>query len=251
MQKWCPEPFDLAEPTAPSVARPAAGFETDPTDVGSAQFLFRSESGFVDQEALMGSLTRAERSQIFELVELEVADVYTARETVLKAEHQAILDQMRTEHETALAGLGTAVETTLGALRQDMAAASARLAVQLAEKIVRATVKIDAEVLVRNLETTLFKVHGSGPVSVDVNPTDAQWLAEHPEILEKLQIITVNRDRRIEAGGGLVRAGSHTWDATLGSQLETLSEVVEEMIATAEPTPIAPAPETPDEPGLD
>jgi len=251
MQKWCPEPFDLPAPPLPTSARPAAGFETEAAETNDAQFLFRRESGFVDQEALMASLTRAERGQVFELVELEVADIYTERENTLKAEQEAHLEQIRSEHATALKGLSEAIENSVGIMRQDMAAACARLAVQLAEKIVRATVQVDPEVLVRNLETTLFKVHGSSPISVDVNPRDAQWLAEHPEILEKLQITNINRDRRVEAGGGLLRAGSHTWDASLSSQLETLSEVVEEMIATAEPTPTPAAPETPDEPGLD
>lgn len=255
MQKWCPEPFDVGGDFVTSAAAVGTGFQTEEGPEGTSgdesAGRFRGEGGFVDNETLMAHLTREERAQVFELVELEVSTGYEQREEALKADLATQLAAAQAEHQTNLDGLTTALQQTVDTHLKNVAAGSAQLAVQLAEKIVRATVRIDREVLVRNLETTLFKIQGNGPVDVEVSPEDAEWLQQQPELCETLKLQTVNRDRRVETGGCIVHADNRTWDATLASQLETLAEVVEEMIATVEPDTTAQQPETPNEPGLD
>ena len=70
MQKWFPEPFD-ARPVAtapPGAQERFAALDDAQRDEGAR--LFRRESGFTDTKSLMASLTRDERAQVYELVEM-------------------------------------------------------------------------------------------------------------------------------------------------------------------------------------
>ena len=262
MQSWLPEAFEPDQNTVYTNDEAVAEFSSDgavltlePTGHGDDGPRFRRESGFTDGQTLMAQLTQSEREQVFELVEMDVAADYEEREQQLIAKQEqqlaeALADcerRLQTWQEDFASRLETHVEREL----KTASAAAARLAVQLAGKIVRATVPTDPEILTRNIETTLFKIKGNAAVDVTVNPVDAAWLESQPEIVARLGLNNIVADRRVDPGSCLIRSGCQEWDATLTGQLESLSELVEEMIATSDDAEGVAETEVVDEPGLD
>lgn len=233
MQKWCPRPLQCGEGGegvfAPGLPA-AAGAELAPlaaTPAAAAPQRFRKESGFADAKALMCHLTPDERALVFELVELDVAKEYARREEQIKAECAEQVAAARSEFAAWSQTYAQQAEREL----REIARAAVRLAARMAERIVRAQVAHDPQVLVRAIETVLLKVHGSRPLTATVNPQDAAWLGAQPELLQKLRIKELVPDRRVAAGGCRLEGQGQEWDATLGGQIEALAEALEESMA--------------------
>ena len=238
MRNWSPEAFDLAAGGA-TVIR-TGGEEFAPLaaprldgEPGAGDRRFRREAGFADPSVIMASLSHQERALVCELVEQDVARAYAEREAALRAElaaaQQAELEALRAAQEAFAARWQQQDEQQ----RRELAAASARLAMQLAGKIVRGTAGRDPEVLARSLETVFYGAGARGALAVTVHPDDAAWLEDNPDLRRRLRIGDVVPDRRIAPGGCLVAADGREWDVTLQSQLDALSAVVEEWLTTA------------------
>lgn len=258
MQKWLPDEFTATIPERPA---PGPRWERLAADTGPGagaprlEERFQRESRFADPNSLMANLTQAERGLIYELAEQDVAREYEDRENALKADLEKQLNEARADYEQRIenwsggfaAELAGTVESGLG----EIARSAATLAVQLAGKITRSLVPIDDQILVRGIQTALFKIPGNHPIHLVAHPDDADWLKSRPELLSNLNIGEITCDRRLQRGGCLVQSGGREVDATLDGQLEALSEVVEEAIATAgSEDPVSPRKEEHD-PGLE
>ena len=239
MQSWCPEEFDLESEHSPAPeAGETVGFtqEAVATSTGSSTggtARFRRETGFTDPATIMSHMSQQERAVVFELVELDVAAAYEERE-------QKLRDELKAQQETESKGLRESTlawSTEFAAQRdmemQEMAAACARLALELAEKIVRSHVAGDPGVIARAVETALRAGDMNREMTVHAAPEDAARLEADDELRKRLGISRVVADRRISRGGCLVSSGDREWNATLEGQLATLGEVIEEWIVTA------------------
>lgn len=235
MQKWLPDAFEVEDAIrAATVDKGAFEPETGAAPSGDqpARPGFRSEAGFADSQSLLNHLTQRERAQLFDLVEQDVAAEYQEREDQIKAATEQEMQSLQANFQASLQALATQLEEATTGQLQEIAAAAARLAVQLAGKIVRSTVEVDPQVLARVLETTLYKLTGDTQLTVSLNPEDAAWLEGQPELCKELKIGRITPDRRIERGGCIASGSGQEWDATLARQLESLTEIVEEAIAT-------------------
>ena len=202
---------------------------------------FRPEAGFADAAGLLASLSREERAQVVTLVENDLRREYerrhqeeaAAREAAA-AERQAAEAVQRARWQDEFAGgVRREVEAALATLAQHTAAI-ARL---MAEKLVRREVAADPEVLLRTLETVLFKVEAGCSLRVTVHPDDAEWLRQQAEACARLRITEVKDDRRLEPGGALVKADDQEWDASIERQLDVLAESLTEALALPAPAP--------------
>ncbi len=256
MLKWSPEPFEAeaAVPNSPVVA--AEDFEAtgaavvdNVTESGGPRE-FRREAGFVDAKSLMNSLTTEERGQVYELVELALAKAYDVREKGLITELEQRLADEQAAARTQMEFWSEQIAAALNQELKDAAVAAARLSMQLAEKIVRQAVAADPVALVRVIETTLFKINESTPLTIRANPEDTAWLEAQTGLVERLNIGQIVSDRRIDAGGCVIQCEGREWDATLTRQLDTLNDLVAEMIATASENegPLGGVTSAPDEP---
>nr|MEE4266815.1 FliH/SctL family protein [Candidatus Krumholzibacteria bacterium] len=208
---------------------------------------FRSESGFTDTQTLLSHLTRKERAQLFDLVEQDVSKEYEVREEQVRKECEDGLAEAEKAFHANLENLTREFQETMVQQVKAMAAASSRLALQLAEKVVRAQVAVDPGVLTRALEITHYKLLDSTNLTVIVNPEDESWVAGNTGLRESLRISTVQADRRVERGGCIIKTQTEEWDATITGQFETLAELVEEAISTnTEPLIPIPDPEAAD-----
>ena len=240
MQKWCPNAFESPSEPIKGMAAADGTFESDLNPVfveeGSPASRFRSESRFIDSKTLLGHLTRKERTLLFDLVEQDVAKDYQKRENEVRADCESKVREMEESFLNSLNNLSAELEGALAGQLEEISAASARLAVQLAGKIVRKSTELDPEVLARALETTYYRLFDNCSLTLNVNPVDAEWLENKTDLLKSLKIEKVTADRRVERGGCTIRAGAREWDATIARQLESLAEIVEDSIATSENT---------------
>lgn len=234
MQKWLPDAF-LELPGA-AIEAEDAGFQASraaPQEEGAAQSqIFLSEKGFQNIGSTMSHLTPDERAQIFELVEQDLSRQYEVRAREMAQAQATELEITRQGFQQALDQWSRLLANAQAEYLKATAGEAARLAIQLAEKIIRDRVQEDRSVLVRGMETALFKLEGARATTVSVHPEEATWLETHPEVLERLGVGQVLADRRVDKGGCLVRTEHREWDATIKGQLSYLTELVEEMIAT-------------------
>lgn len=237
MQKWCPEAFSTdagdETPDSGTVFRGLEGPAGAPGngDDGPA-FNFQRETGYTDPRSLLATLTREERADLYELAEMDVAGAYEERQKQKQAEYETQLAEARREAADSLAAWTRDLEAAVRADLSEAAAGAARLAIRIAEKLVRGTVAVDHGVLARALETILYKQQTALPLRVSASPRDALWLAEQPDLRARLNIEVVADDRRLADGDCRVRSDGREWDLTVESQLEVLAEIIEEAIAT-------------------
>lgn len=237
MQKWCPEAFTAdASPGSPpsgpvfrGLDGPAAAAGTGAADPAA---MFQRETGYTDPRSLLATLTRAERAELYELAELDVAGAYEERQRQQAAEFADQLADARREASENLAAWTRDLEAVVQADLSAAAAGAARLAIRIAEKIVRGTAAVDHGVLTRAIETILYKQQSAAPLRVVVSPRDAQWLAGQPDLRARLGIEAVADDRRLDDGDCRVSTDGREWDLTVAGQLEVLTEIIEEAIAT-------------------
>jgi len=240
MQKWCPKDLASATSTALHPVADDTSFET--CDLGDKPGepqarSFRREAGFSDTKSLMNSLTTDERAEVYELVEIDVMEEFKAREVALTQEFETRLAEAKVEHQEMFDVWTANIAGMLADEMKAAAAASSRLAIQIAEKIVRQVVAVDKGALTRVIETTLFSVASNAPLVVRANASDAAWLESQTGLAERLNIGRIVADRRIEPGGCLIQCEGREWDATLKGQLKTIGEAIATALATAEVTP--------------
>jgi len=228
MQKWCPEPLTI-DPDIQGGFVPLS----DRSDAAEASNLaFRPEAGFAEPAHLLAALSRDERTQIIELVAQDIRREYedraqaesaalNAAETQRVAQAVADCARWRTEFSE---GIRHEVEDALSTLARH----TVDIAVIMAEKLVRREIETDRDVLVRALETVLYKVEAGSSMQVTAHPEDAAWLREHADLRERLRVTEVKEDRRLERGGALVKSNDSEWDATIERQLSVLGETFEE-----------------------
>ncbi len=161
----------------------------------------------------------------------------------LKEGHAKGLEQGRTEgHAAALAERKSKLEAiekawtqALGqfvAVRQDDLAAAredvVRLAVYLAERIVRRAIAADPQAVVRQVESVLGLVARPTRLVVAINPGDEAVVREAmPSLLKRFPMaehVELAMDEQLEAGGCLARTAGGGWlDATVETQLDRLA----------------------------
>lgn len=232
MQKWCPEPLAGASGSA-------AGFESTPLaaapDAAGDQHGFRPEQGFAAADGLLRSLSRDERAQVMALLEQDLRREYEQRhqestsalETAAHEAHRAATEALAQWQ----AGLATALRQEIDATLASWARRLGEIAVLMATRVVRREVQLDPQILVRAVETVLFKAEAGRPLTVTAHPDDAAWLEQSPELRDQLRISAIKTDRRVERGGCLVHSDQIEWDATVERQLAVLGEVVDEALA--------------------
>jgi len=243
MQKWCPEPLTV-EPGHGAFV-PLTEWHDDATEASARGF--RPETGFADSASLLASLSREERAEVMKLLESDVlrryeeqhrdAEAAREQEEVRRiAEQDAIHARWREEFSV---GMRREVEDALSTL----AARTVEMAHLMAEKLVRREVASDPQVLVRALETVLYKIEAGCSLQVTVHPDDAAWLADQQEVRDRLRIAEVKEDRRLERGGALVKTRGEEWDVTIERQLAVLAETLDEALSL--PPDAAAGPEDP------
>ncbi len=221
MLKWCPKQFET---------------ETVVSQTCKDQVVnnprFEKDSCLTTGNSIWDLMNQAEKDRLLDSAREMLVSEFAQREAEILEKHRAELSEAKAEFTTRFENWSRELAEGQILGRQDVAVEAAGLALAMARKIIRDTVKVDPEFLTRTLETILFKVRNSDPLTVTLHPDDADLLENNRDLMARLRIGTVIPDRRIEKGGCLVGAGTREWDATLSRQMDSLSEIVEETLAT-------------------
>jgi len=234
MQKWCPEPLAVeADGSHFQAMALVENMAVEPSNVA-----FCPEAGFADSRGVLTQLTREERAQVLDLLEQDLRREFDeqreherqARRAVEAAQSvaaQAEADNLKQWQESFASGLQQEYADAVSSLARH----TVDMAVIMAEKLVRREVETDRDILIRTLETVLYKAEAGVSLSVTMNPEDAAWFAESEEQRNRLRIKEIKEDRRVDRGGCLVKTDDLEWDATIQRQLAVLGETMSETLA--------------------
>jgi flagellar assembly protein FliH len=220
LQKWFPE--SLAVKDSQPEFTPVYQDEAD--GEGGARGNFRTDNPDAVRNSLLDSLNEQERAEVYALVEADVRTTYEKKyQETTQLQQQQWQEWMQSFRDTVSAE----VQQKL----QFLARETTTLAIAIAEKVIRREVKTDPEIVVRALQTLLYKLEAGAPLTITVHPDDAAYLTDQSELRSRLHIERIKEDRRLDRGGCQVSVARQEWDATVQSQLEALLEIIEENLA--------------------
>ena len=124
------------------------------------------------------------------------------------------------------AGLAAAREEVGPAVEE----AAAELALQVAAKVLGATLEVRPELVVEVTRGALRRLSEPVEATLLVNPDDAERIREALADLsaEHGATLAVRAERRVDRGGCVVRTGAGEVDARVGAQLDRAAEIVRE-----------------------
>ncbi len=177
--------------------------------------------GFVEDfpaDGLGGFLHRLdaqERETLFKLVETEVRGDVSRQ---LRLENE----EWRLGIDGTIRSLAAEVQARIADELHDVARNAVELSIAMAEQILRRAVVLDRDILLKAVETIIFRAERGTSYSLIANPADVAALQDHADTLRDLNIVNVNPDRRVERGGCVITAGGREWDYTVGGRLSML-----------------------------
>jgi flagellar assembly protein FliH len=158
----------------------------------------------------------------------------TARQEGYAEGHAAALAEARPGLEAAFAALQQAVAgvgEVRGATAAQVERDSIELSLQLAEKIVAGALAVDSERIVDIVRGALRRLTERRRVTILVNPADLETVRGAVDsfvtTLGGIEHCEVQAERRIAAGGAMVRTEEGQIDAQVATQLVRARELVE------------------------
>ncbi len=222
MQRWSPdELFSQAAAASATVdftsldAATVAGVDRDG---------FRADFPTETSTGVMERLDSQERDTLYRMATEDVRAEMAAEQERRDSERLRVQEQF-------LQDLADRIGANNRESFEMMSRGTAELAIAMAEQIVKQTIEIDRSVLMRALDTVMYKARNGAALVVTTNPADAEYLKSHTEAVERLNISTVRSDPRVAQGGCLVESEGQEWDLTIESRIETLAEAVRESMA--------------------
>jgi flagellar assembly protein FliH len=135
-------------------------------------------------------------------------------------------DQKIDEEKLRIGLLLANVQEQLDSFEQRAERTVVRLAVAVAEQILKREVATDQETVLRQIREALRRVMGVGSVRLRVNPADEQMVREHrAEVLgssDSVREIIIEADDQIPPGGCILESESGNVDARLATQLKKI-----------------------------
>lgn len=140
---------------------------------------------------------------------------------------------IREEYQRKNAEMQAAVDALLESIarqyKEFQAAAErhvVRLAVAVAERIVKRTIALDHEVVLRQIHEAMKRVVGVDRIRIRINPRDEEFVRAHrAELLtsaDAVRELTLEADETIERGSCVLESDAGNVDASITTQLERI-----------------------------
>ncbi len=150
------------------------------------------------------------------------AEGYKAAEGRVRSE----CDQKLEEEKLRIGLLLANVQEQLDSFEKRAERTVIRLAIAVAERILKREAAIDQETVLRQIREALRRVMGVGSVRLRVNPADEQIVRDHrAEVLgssDSVREIIIEADDQIPPGGCILESESGNVDARLATQLKKI-----------------------------
>lgn len=106
------------------------------------------------------------------------------------------------------------------------------LALEIAERVVKAEVTVNPEVVLQITRHAMRRLADKDQVRIRVNPADVERLRDHRDdlmaLFEGLHAVEILEDRRVGIGGAQIETDTGTVDARIESQLGEVHRLLEE-----------------------
>lgn len=161
-------------------------------------------------------------------------EIRAACRTEFETEFERRLVEARAADAIQLRALADAVQRE-GSTREDrLARQCVRLALSIAERLVRDRIEHDPDVIERVVRDAVGQIDKVTDLEVFVHPSDAAVLRANPELLAEIGIGAVREDTLQHRGGCRLESQDRSWDASLTGQLVRMQAALD---AILEPTP--------------
>ncbi len=225
MRPWSPDDlYAASEAVATAVAEPSEPAGQDFVE----DFPRDGLKGFLDR------LELDERESLYQLVSDELREEIRSE---LEEENALWLEKGK----SVARHLVQALEKKYDAALETVSRQALDLSIAMAEQIVRRSIELDSDALLTALETVIYRTKRGTRFTVLVNPADAEFLRSQPEELERLNIVGIEVDQRIERGGCLVEVDGQEFDYTVSGRLEVMEEAVRQAMLGGAPQEGAPS----------
>ena len=149
----------------------------------------------------------------------------SAREAAVRETREALEEEMNRER-LRIGTMLLAMDQQLDALEKKAERTVVRLALAVAEQIIKREINLDPEVVLRQTREALRRVMGVGHVKLRVNPIDEQIVREHRSALlsgtDSIREIAVEGDDGVPPGGVIVESDAGNVDARLATQMKKI-----------------------------
>lgn len=202
------------EPQRPPVS--AAGFiPLDGTEVQSDVGVYG-----IGQEERMG--IQVGRSTLVVEYDRGFRDGKANAETLLREEHRENLSRDRARVDTLL----TSVTEQIASFQEKAEQTAIRFALAVAERIVKREVKLDDQIVLREIKDALRRVLGAERVTIHVHPADEEVVRNHRASItagsDSIREILIEADDAIAPGGCIIESGSGNVDARIETQIKKI-----------------------------
>jgi flagellar biosynthesis/type III secretory pathway protein FliH len=140
-----------------------------------------------------------------------------------RAVEEELVRMQLTEEQTRnrrVEALGHSFRIQLDGLLGRIETDALRFALAVAERIVKREVRIDKEVVVRQIREAVKRVVGIDSIKIRVNPEEESVARQHRSaILGSLREVLIEADATIERGGCIIESTAGNVDARLETQL--------------------------------
>jgi flagellar biosynthesis/type III secretory pathway protein FliH len=150
-----------------------------------------------------------------------------------EVEFRLRLAQERNADAQQLRALADAMKSEAAAREERLARQCVRLALDLAERLVRDRIDRDPETIERVVRDAVAQIDHVTDLTAHVHPADADLLRLHGESLREIGIAEIRPDPQQRRGGCRLECDERSWDASLVGQLARLSDALEEVLESA------------------
>jgi flagellar assembly protein FliH len=126
--------------------------------------------------------------------------------------------------------LARSVQTQFNALLTRVETDALRFALAVAERIVKREVRMDKEVVVRQIREAVKRIVGTDSIKLRVHPDDESIARHHRSAilasLESVREVIIEADTSVERGGCIIESTSGNVDARMETQLRQVDAAV-------------------------
>ena len=216
------------------------------SDVGVEGFVFEQLDGPPPELSPAAALAVEQGTDPAHTELVDVREM--ARAEGFEEGYRAGIEAARGDVSVAAAALGTALQEANERLRADselLEWQAVELALQLAEKVVAASIEVQPELVLEVVKGGLRRLNERERVTVLVNPDDLELvrgaLGDVAGTLGGIERLEAQGERRVGRGGAVLRTPVGEIDAKVETQLSRAREVVMRELAAPE---VAPKPAT-------
>jgi len=189
-----------------------------------------------ERPSTAGEVTRA-KNEVQKILEGARQEAEGIRQEAKEAGRQEGRQEAATRIEEAMETLNQAVKERKKII-QDSEAEILRLAIKVAEQIIRSEVSLHRDVCLNIVSEAIARVSDREQIIVKVNREDAEYLKRYKDrlagMLDGVKSFSIIEDANIEPGGCIIETNLGFIDARIATKLKSIEEALNKVLSSKE-----------------